>query len=90
MAPCKLVDCFLIMLTFIQGISVLAAPASREVLNTSSLFILQALGTSSDYFGITQYPPTTTVHVPFSGTKGVSLSVDMSYCAFLLMRGIVR
>ncbi len=90
MAPCKLAKCFLFMLTFFQGIRVLAAPASREVFDTSSHSTLQILGTSSDDFGITQYPPTTTVYVPVTSTKGVFLSVDMSSRTLLLMRGIGR
>lgn len=91
MALCKLVNCSLFMLTFLQGILVLAAPASREVLlDTSNHSTSQTLGISSDDFGITQYPPTTTVHVPVTSTKGVFLLVDMSSHAFLLMRGIGR
>lgn len=78
------------MLTFVQGILVLAAPAGREVLDTSSQSTVQALGLLSDDSGITQYPPTTTVHIPVTSTKGVFLFVELSARALLLMRDIGR
>lgn len=90
MAPCKLAKCSLLMLTFLQAIIVLAVPASREVLDTSSQSTLQILGTSSDDFGITQYPPTTTVNIPLTSTEGVYLFVDMSSRADSLIRGTGR